>query len=547
MNHNPSIERSGELAALHAVASAANQSLDLDQVLRLSLGKAIEVLGATTGAIYLLNRGGRVLELQVAQGDKLDIPERLPLSEGGLNAEALRARQIVFCEDYATCPWALPGLKEKLAGRAFVAIPLMSKGRPLGSLALGRPAGSGFSLEERYVLESIGFQVALAIGNAQLFRSIKEMARREVELESANERLRAIDEMKNSLLASVSHELRTPLVPIGGFTRMVYDEKVGGLNPKQREFLSIVLRNVERLGQLIENLLNFSALRPGTARLEVSEFDLAEAVRTVFSGFQAAAAAHSVTLQSVLPKEPPLVRGDPARITQVLENLVGNAVKFNRPGGSVTVRVSPVGGEYEVVVEDTGRGIAERDLPHIFERFYKGDVFTKGTGIGLALVKQILLLHGKDIWVESRLGEGSRFGFRLAKAAEVRPREVRAAHKTVLVVDDEPDTVEYERTVLEQEGFRVLTATGGLEALETLGRESVDLVLLDVKMPGLDGIEVCRRIKEDPRLSGVNVQMVTARSDEPMVRESFGAGADGYIMKPFDLEDFLGKVSSLLL
>jgi two-component system sensor histidine kinase ChiS len=539
--------RSEDLAALHAVASAANQSLELDQVLRLSIEKAMEVVQASSGAIYLLDRVGRTLELKVARGERSGMPEQLPLAEGGLNAEALRTRQVVSCEDYAACPWALPHLIDVLSGNAYVAVPLMAKGRPLGTLSLGRPAGRVFASGERYVLESIGFQIGLAIGNAQLFRSVKEMARREVELESANERLRAIDEMKNSLLANVSHELRTPLVPIGGFTRMVYDEKVGAITPKQREFLAIVLRNVERLGQLIENLLNFTALRPGTARLTVQEFDLAECVRSVFQALAGAAESGSVKLESALPPNPVPARGDPARIAQVLENLVGNAIKFNRPGGTVTVAVSPVGEEFEVEVTDTGRGIAQRDLPHIFERFYKGDIFSKGTGIGLALVKQILLLHGKDIWVESSLGEGSRFSFRLSRAAEPKPREVRAAHKTVLVVDDEPDTVEFERTVLEREGFRVLSAAGGQEALDLLGRESVDLVLLDLKMPGLDGIEVCRRIKEDPRFAHINVQVVTARSDEPMVRHSFQAGADGYVMKPFDLEDFLARVTSILL
>jgi signal transduction histidine kinase/CheY-like chemotaxis protein len=548
LNESQCAGRSEELAALHAVASAANQSLELGQVLRLSLEKAVEVTCASNGALYLLDKGGRTLELQVWRGQSAGRPpERLPVSEGGLNVEALRKKRLVYCDDYGRYPGALPGLAEGLAGMAFVAVPLLSKGRPLGTLILGRPVGLSFSAAERSVLESMGFQIGLAIGNAQLFKSLKEMARREVELESANERLRAIDEMKNTLLANVSHELRTPLVPIGGFTRMVYDEKVGELNPKQREFLGIVLRNVERLGQLIENLLNFSSLRPGTARVAVESFDLAGCVRSVLKTFEPVAAASNVRLESVLPEGELQVRADPAKITQVLDNLVGNAIKFNRPGGRAMVHVVPMDGDFEIQVEDTGRGIAERDLPHIFERFYKADVFSKGTGLGLALVKQILLLHGKDIWVESRLGEGSRFSFRLSRAAEFRPREVRAAAKTVLVVDDEPDTVQFERTLLEQEGFRVVAAASGQEALAALGREPVDLVLLDLKMPGMDGIEVCRRIKGDPLLKKVNVQVVTARSDEPMVKLSYQAGADGYIVKPFDLETFMDRVSSILL
>jgi signal transduction histidine kinase len=548
LNSDHCLGRSEELAALHAVAAAANQSLELDQVLRLSLEKAMEVVHASTGAIYLLDRADRVLEMKIARGERADsLLQRLTLSEGGLNAEALRRRQPAYCDDYASYPGALPDLKEALAGRAFVSIPLMVKGRPLGSLLLGRPSGLVFSPAEQSVLESMGFQIGLAIGNAQLFKSVRDMTRREVELESANERLRAIDEMKNTLLANVSHELRTPMVPIGGFTRMVYDEKVGDLNPKQREFLGIVLRNVERLGQLIENLLSFSALRPGTARLHVETLDLAATVRSALRALTLQAKAAEVRLESELPEGPLPVRADPDKIVQVVDHLVGNAIKFNRPRGRVMVRVVPMNGELEVSVEDTGRGIAQRDLPHIFERFYKADVFSKGTGIGLALVKQILLLHGKDIWVESRLGQGSRFSFRLARAGEVKPREVRAAARTVLVVDDEPDTVEFECTVLEQEGFRVLSATSGPEALEALGREPVHLVLLDLKMPGMDGIEVCRRIKDDPSLKGVNVQMVTARSDEPMIKLSYQAGADGYIIKPFDLESFLNKVSQILL
>jgi signal transduction histidine kinase/CheY-like chemotaxis protein len=540
------LTRSDEITALHAIAAAANQSIELEQVLRLSLEKAMEVTGASLGSIYLLDRPSRVLELQITRGEPKEVPERLVVAEGGIAADAIRRREPVYVADYGTYPGALPEMAQRLAGLTFVATPLMAKGRPLGTLHMARPSGQTFTESERRVLEAIGFQIGLAISNAQLFRSIKEMARREVELESANERLRAIDEMKNTLLSNVSHELRTPLVPIGGFTRMVHDERVGPLTPKQREFLGIVLRNVERLGQLIENLLNFSALRPATARLHMESVDLAGIIDNVIKGLAGLAATNKIGLETSVPKDGITVRADAAKITQVLDNLVSNAIKFNRPGGRVMLRVLPMNGEFEVQVEDTGRGIAERDLPHIFERFYKADAFSKGTGIGLALAKQILLLHGKDIWVESRLGEGSRFSFRLSRA-EAKLPEVRAAARTVLVVDDEPDTVEFERTVLEEEGFRVLSATSGQEALETLGRERVDMVLLDLKMPGMDGLEVCHKIKENPSLREVNVQVVTARSDEPMVKLSYQAGADGYIIKPFDLESFLNKVNSILL
>jgi signal transduction histidine kinase len=537
--------RTEELAALHAVTSALSQSIDLGQVLDLSVNKAAESSRAGLAALYLLDSSRGELQLKAArQPDVCRLPESLRLQQGGINVDALRQQRPVLCSDYGLYAGQFKSLDECLEGMALIVLPLMAKGKPVGTLALGRPKEEPFTESEQRLLESISVQIAMAIGNAQLFRSVKDMARREVELETANERLRAIDEMKNTLLANVSHELRTPLVPIGGFTRMVSDGKVGPLTDKQREFLQIVLRNVERLGQLIENLLNFSAVRRGAEAVAMQDFDLAEVIESVMREQQAAAAAKGLKVDLVIERHPLVIQGDRKRIMQVLDNLISNAIKFNREGGLVTVRAFGVGEEVEVAVEDTGRGIAEQDLPHIFERFYKGDVFSKGTGIGLALVKQILLLHGKTIWLESKLGQGSRFIFRLSRGRE----EEKAAGlgKTVMVVDDEPDTVEYLSTLLREEGYGVLTATSGEEALEILSRQPADLVLLDLKMPGMDGIEVCRRIKGDPKLKGINVQMVTARSDEPMIKLSYQAGADGYVVKPFDLNTFLNRLSSLL-
>ncbi|MFH0811110.1 MAG: response regulator [Pseudomonadota bacterium] len=542
MNDKYRTSNTADLDGIQAVASAANQSLELEQVLRLSFAKAMEVTRAAGGALYMLDKPGKALQLRVARGAGSEkMPPRLPLEGGGLNAKALRRKRALCGDDILAIPPALNELV--LENGNYACVPLTVKGRAVGTLMLLRPAGDEFSPRDRGFLEGMGFQIGLGIGNANLFQSVREMTRHEVELESANERLRAIDEMKNALLANVSHELRTPLVPIGGFTRMVHDGKVGELSPTQREFLGIVLRNVDRLGQIVENLLSFSSLQPGSARLTLGTFRIGTLIDSVLQEMEPLASTAKVRLVAEIAKEDMTVRGDPGKIRQVIDHLVVNAIKFNRAAGRVVVRAARANNEVEIQVEDNGQGIATHDLPHIFERFYKADAFSKGTGIGLALVKQILLLHGKDIWAESHLGQGSQFSFRLSAAEKTPFRDTDLA-KTVLVVDDEPDTVEFERTVLEQEGFRVLEAENGPAAIDVLDRESVGVVLLDLKMPGMDGIEVCRRIKEDPRLHDVNVQIVTARSDEPMVRQSYQAGADGYILKPFDTDSFVNKVAA---
>jgi signal transduction histidine kinase len=278
------------------------------------------------------------------------------------------------------------------------------------------------------------------------------------DLETSNEALgrmnldlQQLDRMKSDLLANVSHELRTPLTAIQGFTEAIDDGLLGAVNPQQRDALLVVRRNTRRLMKVIEQLLGFSRLEAGVVRLDCSAFDLAEVAAQVVGSVRGGQGGE---LNLRLDGEPglPLVWGDPARLAQVIENLLTNAVKFTPPGGEIRVGLRRVGGEVEVIVSDRGIGIPRQALEKVFERFYQVDASSTrrygGMGLGLAIVRETLAAQQREITVESEVGVGTTFRFTLPVAgvaveedAAAEAAEEAAAEKeeeAVAAVEDAP-------------------------------------------------------------------------------------------------------------
>jgi PAS domain S-box-containing protein len=240
-------------------------------------------------------------------------------------------------------------------------------------------------------------------------------------LEAQNERLRNLDRLKNDMLASVSHELRTPVTSIRGFLALVLADKAGPLKASQRQFLEVANRSTERLLRLVEDLLMLTQAEAGRLDLRMGEADLDQVLRDTIEAARLGALAQSVSLS--LRSEPlPVIPGDAARLAQLTDNLVGNAIKFTPPGGRVVVRAEVLDGDVELVVSDSGIGISEADQARIFDAFYRavdvGERPIPGTGLGLAISKAIVDGHGGTIAVESREGEGSSFRVRLPVMAE---------------------------------------------------------------------------------------------------------------------------------
>jgi PAS domain S-box-containing protein len=254
----------------------------------------------------------------------------------------------------------------------------------------------------------------------QLRSAREDLAARNAQLEKLNQELRSLDEMKSNLLANVSHELQTPLVLIKGYTEMILKRKIGPLTVEQEKGLTVALRNIDRLVEMIDNLLDFSRMEKGEASLHLEEFPLWQVVDEVIELVREKIRTRGIYLTTEYETDDLTVKADRAKISQVFINLLSNAIKFNRDGGRITVRVKAgTRGMLEVEVQDTGIGISPEAQGRIFERFYQADASPRkkyeGTGIGLSIVREILSMHGCSIRVESPPGEGTTFLFNLPR------------------------------------------------------------------------------------------------------------------------------------
>jgi signal transduction histidine kinase len=403
-----------QLQALGAVGQAVSSTLDLETVLTTIVSRADLLAGADGGAIYEYDEAAKVFRQRATQrlGDELVElfrSEPIRLGEGAMG-RAAATRQPVEIPDIRTAAAYEGRLRDALSRtdfRAVLAVPLLREGRILGGLVVLRRSPGRFAPEVVDLLKTLAAQSAIAIQNARLFSELEDKSR---ELEAASRH-------KSEFLANMSHELRTPLNAIIGFSEVLGERMFGDLNDKQAEYIEDILSSGRHLLALINDILDLSKVEAGRMELELSRFDLPAAIGGAVILVRERATRHGLALDvSVDDRLGPFV-GDERKIRQVLLNLLSNAVKFTPERGRVAVRAAPADGAVEVSVSDTGIGIAPEDQEAIFQEFRQvGTDYAKkreGTGLGLALARRFIDLHGGRIWVKSRLGEGSTFTFTL--------------------------------------------------------------------------------------------------------------------------------------
>jgi signal transduction histidine kinase len=408
---------------------------------------------------------------------------------------------------------------------------------------------------------------------------IKEMQQYARTLEEKNVYLNKLNELKDEFLANTSHELRTPINGIIGIVESMIDGATGSLTDEQKYNLAIVSNSGKRLSNMINDILDFTKLKNNEIVLQIKPIDLKTIVDTVIVLSKPLIKGKDLSLINEIDDSIPIVNADENRMQQILYNLIGNAIKFTEKG-RVLISSSIVDGMVAVSVEDTGIGIPEDKFDRIFESFEQADGSTAreygGTGLGLSITKKIVELHGGTISVESRLGEGSKFTFTLplsnvtsgavamnegsgsiidmedfaaANVTETDNRETAAAgeYHRILVVDDEPVNIQVLTNLLSVRHYSVFKAYNGKEALDLFqnGAE-FDLVLLDVMMPKMSGYEVCQHLREKYTLFDLPIVMLTAKNQVQDIVLGFQAGANDYIQKPFDKEELLARVRTLL-
>lgn len=382
-----------------------------------------------------------------------------------------------------------------------------------------------------------------------------------------NEKLQAATQSKLVFFTNVSHDLRTPLTLISEPVEQL--ARAGNLTPQQQTLIRIADKNVKILRRLINQILDFRKYENGKLDLHLTEIDLGNALRDWIESFHSLSGKRDMKLTLNLPDAPLRMAVDVEKMERVVFNLVSNAFKYTPDNGSITVDCASDGKTVTLKVADTGEGISERDLGNIFDRFYQVDrVHPNGSGIGLSLAKAFVELHEGTISVESQEGKGSVFTVALpvrhvaetvADAAKrIEESEVTAELSSVetelvfendkpvlLVIDDNRDIQQLIRQLLGTD-YNIITAGNGKDGVRMAAKYTPDLVVCDVMMPVMDGLECCRRIKSEVSTSHIPVLMLTACSMDEQRIQGYDSGADGYLSKPFNADVLRSRCASLI-
>lgn len=365
-------------------------------------------------------------------------------------------------------------------------------------------------------------------------------------------REREVDRMKTEFISLVSHELRTPLTSIKGFVDLLIDGEAGDMGEEQREFLEIVKTNADRLIALINDLLDVSRIESGRIELRREPLDLARTIRGVAGTLSAPIEAKGQTLTINLDPGLPQVSGDPHRVTQIFANLLTNAYKYTPRGGTITITATHDGTLARLVVRDSGVGLTPDEQAQIFTKFFRArnraTQESGGTGLGLAITRSLVEMHGGEITLSSAPGEGSTFTFTLPLAEQSAPEQATSAPirwgKQLLLVEADRDIADLVRRYLERGGYRVAVATDETAARQLAATQRPDLLILDLDLPGGDGITTLARFRDEPLTEAVPILTLSIHDERGRGSE---LGAVGMLMKPVDEHLLLAQVHLALV
>jgi signal transduction histidine kinase/CheY-like chemotaxis protein len=436
---------------------------------------------------------------------------------------------------------------------SYIVFPMLAGPELIGSLNFGSPAPGRFPPEQIEIAREVAAQLAIALNQARLHERVRRHAE-ELEARVAERTVAATraSQAKSEFLSRMSHELRTPLNAVLGFAQLL---ELSTLDERQREAVERILVAGRHLLALIDEVLEISRIEAGRLRLSLEPVEAGAVVRAALDLVRPLAAARGITLRVDGPLDARPVRADRQRLQQVVLNLLSNAVKYNRDGGEVTVACPLAAGRVQIRVSDTGRGIAPEHLARLFtpfERFPAEGEPVEGTGLGLALSRQLTEAMNGAIHVESRAGVGSTFTVELplaeppvatVPATKGPPAPVAAtdgAAGLVLYIEDDHSNERIVEHLLDHRPrVRLLPASRGQRGLELARERRPDLILLDLHLPDVPGEEVLRRLREEPQTRGIPVVVLSADATPPRIDRLLADGADAYLTKPIDVRRLL--------
>ncbi len=580
---------------INTVTSAIRSSLDPQEIfaaITQQLGQALQVdacvLSLWTEEDKYVQCVGLYDSSQNLDIDSHQLPQsQAPIQGNPILQEMLRTQEPVIVGDMNQADEDTTGFDLPLRdrSRSLMVVPLLADGKSIGSITLREEnKARRWSNSEIELAKGVAAQAAIAVQQSRLYHKSREQANRLLEL----------DKQKTEFFQNISHEFRTPITLIQGPLESVV-AKGEGLGVEQS---AIALRNSRRLLQLVNQLLDLQRLDANRMQPNFRPCDFVEFVSQIVESFRPYCEKKGIrVIDEIIPCQE--VYLDTDKFDKVLYNLLSNAMKFTPGGGSITVKVQTVGENCILQVKDTGIGIDAKQIPHLFERFRQAEGSEnrsyEGTGLGLALVKELVEMHGGTVTVESVYGEGTTFTVSLIPgcshlppervqqgrgevnlsraAVELadlelieastetietitsdlslnsgiqQPQPIEANGNLILVVDDNPDLRAYVSNILRNYGYRVQTARNGAEGFRTACEIQPCLIVSDLMMPIVSGLDMIRMIREEDKLKGTPIILLTAKVDEETRISGTERGADAYLAKPFNDRELLAEVRNLL-
>ncbi|MBJ7899381.1 MAG: PAS domain S-box protein [Cyanobacteria bacterium RI_101] len=570
---------------LRAIGDRIRQSLELREIFATTTQEIRQLTRADRVGIFKFapqsnyTEGGFVAEsVEPGWGSILQAP--LESRYLGREVAALgRQGGYLALEDGRTAPLE-EGQRQTLERfqiRASLVFPILTGQKLWGLLCLHQCSGPRvWQTSEIQFIQQIANQLGIALQQAILVAQLRrELAqRREAQsrlqksyqdLELSNLDLAQANRRTEEFLAAMSHELRTPLNAILGISQSLRENLLGELTPEQNKGVNTILRSGEHLLSLINDILDLSKIKAGKLELELETVHLQDLCRSSLQMVQQSAFQKQIRLESDLPPQTLYFRADSRRLRQVLINLLNNAVKFTPKGGQVFFSAGLLTQEppqLVFIVRDTGIGIAEADLAKLFQPFVQVDSRLnrqyEGTGLGLALVKRLAELHGGQVTVVSQVGQGSAFTVTLpfrpaagtpAPSSKEEEEAVGAppiASPLVLVAEDNIANRESLENYLEYKGYRLIFAENGEEAIAQAREHKPDLILMDIQMPVMDGLEAARRLRREPEFAQLPIIALTALTMAGDRELCLEAGMDDYVTKPIQFRRLLLAMEKLL-
>ena len=533
-----------QLEALRDLGDAVGSSLDPDAVLNSIVSNAVRLTNADGGSIMEFDERTDAFVVRAAYGSGQTLLNRLReitiRRDATLVGRAATEQRPLQVADLSEAPLD-PHLDAlyRDGWRSMLAIPMLRGDLIIGVVVIRRRTPGSFHEDMVELLRTFAAQSSVALVNARLFR----------ELETKSAELEVASRHKSEFLASMSHELRTPLNAVIGFSEVLIDRMFGELNERQDEYVRDIWNSGRHLLELLNEILDLSKVEAGQMALDPSTFSVEQAIESAVSLVRERAARHGISISVGIGQDVDLLDADELRFKQVLLNLLSNAVKFTPDGGSVGVRAERPGDELVVTVSDTGVGVPPEDRERIFESFQQGGrglTREEGTGLGLTLTRRIVELFDGRLWLESEVGVGSTFGFAIPvqrRAAEGAESETPgSAQPTVLLADDDRASLDLMSAYLEGSGLRLERATDGVEALRLARQLRPAALVLDIRMPRLDGWQVLDRLRVDRDTAGIPIVVASVVDDRA---RGLALGAVAYLQKPVSRDDLLTALADV--